>query len=73
MSFWFFASYSFNLLTYFVTLFYIWSFNFLNFDNYNEETKVCSMYREDHQIEYLISMYSKLEKSIRNLKTALNI
>uniref|UniRef100_A0A915CZ64 Ion transport domain-containing protein n=1 Tax=Ditylenchus dipsaci TaxID=166011 RepID=A0A915CZ64_9BILA len=39
VSFWFLASYLFNIATYALTLFYIWSFHFFNFDNYHEEVK----------------------------------
>lgn len=37
ISFWFVSSYLFNISTYAVTLFYVWSFYFFNFDNYHEE------------------------------------
>ncbi|CAD5206261.1 unnamed protein product [Bursaphelenchus okinawaensis] len=39
VSFWFKISYAFNLLTYALTLFYVWSFYLFNFDNYNQEIK----------------------------------
>ena len=39
ISLWFIISYAFNIATYAVTLFYVWSFQIFNFDNYNEETK----------------------------------
>ncbi|KAI1721885.1 transient receptor potential cation channel subfamily A member 1 like protein [Ditylenchus destructor] len=39
ISFWFVSSYLFNISTYAVTLFYVWSFYFFNFDNYHEEVK----------------------------------
>ncbi|KAH7697534.1 Protein TRPA-2, partial [Aphelenchoides avenae] len=39
LSFWFQVSYTFNFLTLSITLFYVWSSYFFNFDDYNKETK----------------------------------
>lgn len=40
VSLWFLLSYSWTLLTYAITLLYIWSWHLFSFDDYHEELKV---------------------------------